>query len=374
MRRTIVLFSALILAIAVVLSGAAGAPNALLIEEFVVPTAAMEEIRSDWVESLLAHYPAGSWAPLGMELDDSHLALMGLPPRDVLLAQRYPEPTMVLPSGSTEVVSLPSVSTPAGTLGPTVASFAGAGWFGIRPGAFLLLLNGGSIGWCSMAHVFGSPGSFKISTAGHCGKVGDKATVVAALGNRNGVLNPILLDFGKFSASTSGGLGKDWSLISVDSSWQNLVTPTMAFWGGPRGMYTKTGSTAKVTFPRNRLIPSVSVSTDPLLAQAIVHYGHGAGVGTGGTPRSGSAIHWGTSHYMFFGAISPGDSGSGANTLLGDTVGANMEAAGIMTHLYIDPLMRQGLGIMGGTRATLVSSTLANGQIVPYPIPISGLP
>jgi len=51
-----------------------------------------------------------------------------------------------------------------------------------------------------------------------------------------------------------------------------------------------------------------------------------------------------------------------------------MEAAGIMTHLYIDPLMRQGLGIMGGTRATAVGGTLANGQIVPYPVPISGLP
>jgi hypothetical protein len=29
---------------------------------------------------------------------------------------------------------------------------------------------------------------------------------------------------------------------------------------------------------------------------------------------------------------------------------------------------------MGGTRATAVSGNLANGQIVPYPVPISGLP
>jgi hypothetical protein len=36
--------------------------------------------------------------------------------------------------------------------------------------------------------------------------------------------------------------------------------------------------------------------------------------------------------------------------------------------------MRSGIGIMGGTRATQVSGTLANGQIVPYPIPIAGLP
>jgi hypothetical protein len=45
-----------------------------------------------------------------------------------------------------------------------------------------------------------------------------------------------------------------------------------------------------------------------------------------------------------------------------------------MTHLFIDPLMRQGLGIMGGTRATSVAGTLANGQIVPYPAPAPGLP
>jgi hypothetical protein len=76
---------------------------------------------------------------------------------------------------------------------------------------------------------------------------------------------------------------------------------------------------------------------------------------------------------MFFGAIIFGDSGSGANTLTGDTVGANMEAAGIITHIYVDPLMRQGLGIMGGTRTTAVG-TPRNGQIVPYPVPAPGLP
>jgi hypothetical protein len=77
---------------------------------------------------------------------------------------------------------------------------------------------------------------------------------------------------------------------------------------------------------------------------------------------------------MFNGVIAPGDSGSGANTLLGDSVGANMEAAGIVTHIYIDPLMRKGIGIMGGTRATEVSGNLANGQLIPYPVPIRGLP
>lgn len=51
-----------------------------------------------------------------------------------------------------------------------------------------------------------------------------------------------------------------------------------------------------------------------------------------------------------------------------------MQAAGIITHIWIDPLMRDGLGIMAGTRATAIGGTLANGQIVPYPVPAPGLP
>ena len=50
-----------------------------------------------------------------------------------------------------------------------------------------------------------------------------------------------------------------------------------------------------------------------------------------------------------------------------------MEAAGTITHIYVDPLMRDGIGIMAGTRTTKVG-TPTNGQIVPYPVPISGLP
>lgn len=376
MRRLGGLVLALSLALAVVPGGAlAGPPSSrgsgeLTFQEFVVPNDVRNEIRREWTEDLLAKYPAGSWAPLRFEPTDAQLARMGLPSREILLSRRYPVPTMVTKGGRFERVKLPPV--PTGTLGPTVASYAGAGWFGIRPGAWLLLLTGG-IGWCTTAHVYGSPGAYKISTAGHCGKVGDTATVIAAFGNRNSVLNPILLDFGKFGTAQDGGLGNDYALIPVDAPWQNLVSPTMAFWGGPRGVYTKTGSTVAVKFPRRGLIPTLTVNPDPLLAQVIVHYGHGTGVGTGGTPRAGTAIHWGASHFMFEGVISPGDPGSGANALTGDTAGANMEAAGIITHIWIDLLMRQGIGIMGGTRVTKVG-TPANGQFVPYPVPAPGLP
>jgi hypothetical protein len=36
--------------------------------------------------------------------------------------------------------------------------------------------------------------------------------------------------------------------------------------------------------------------------------------------------------------------------------------------------MRQGLGVMGGTRATQVGGSLADGQILPYPAPVPILP
>jgi hypothetical protein len=234
----------------------------------------------------------------------------------------------------------------------------------------VLLINGNRIGWCSLAHVYGAPGSYQISTAGHCGKPGDIATVIGLVGNRPGV--PVLIDFGAFKTSHDGGLGGDWGLIPVRPEYQNLVTPTMAFWGGPIGMYTAEGEAIDPQLTGKR--PSVSVNPDPALVQQIVHYGHGAGIGAGGTPRSGTAIAWGPSHFMFFGATTPGDSGSGANTLTGDSLGANRQAAGIITHIWVDPLMRQGLGIMGGTRATQVQGALANGQILPYPAPVPLLP
>ena len=246
---------------------------------------------------------------------------------------------------------------------PALVSFAGTGFFGIRPGALLLIMNDDGISLCSMAHVYGAPGSYKISTAGHCGKVGDRATVIGVVGNNT----PVLIDFGTFTSSTGdGGIGRDWALISVDAPYQGLVTPTMAFWGGPRGMYTSTGEVVSADLTKD-IVPTID--PNPALVQQIVHYGHGAGIGTGGTPRSGTAIAWLPDHFAFFGAITPGDSGSGSNTLGGDAVGDNMEAAGINTHIFVDSSLRTGAGVMAGTRATLVNGSLANGQIVPYPVP-----
>jgi hypothetical protein len=372
-----------IVVLVLLMTGATAAQaRTVKLREYRLSAERLSKLRTAWHDRLASRYGQHRWAPMRIELTNRDLRLMGLPPKRVLIKRRYRRPTAVYRSG--KMVRLGSRARRKGKPGgggsngtadsPGVITFAGAGFFGIRPGAWLLLINGNSVGWCSMAHVYGAPGSYAISTAGHCGKPGDIATVVGAVGNRtvNGVPVPVLLDFGSFKTSHDGGLGNDWALISIRSQYQHLVTPTMAFWGGPIGMYTSQGEVVDVNLTGNQ--PSIGVNPNPALAQQVVHYGHGTGIGAGGTPRSGSAIAWGASHFMFFGAITPGDSGSGANTLTGDAVGNNREAAGIMTHIYIDPLMRQGLGIMGGTRATKVAGTLANGQILPYPAPVPLLP
>lgn len=359
--------AAVALVVAAAASGAGAAPidpvaAPVSIEGYHLDASVVGQLRDDWLAQVRKEHAPGTWAPMKMELDDAQLALLGLPPADVLASRSYDTPTMVSPDGTAEEVDLPPAAT-----------FAGTGWFGIRPGAFLLVIEGDDISWCSLAHVYGAPGSYDISTAGHCGDVGTTATVIAAGGNRAGTLNPILLDFGSFATSTAGGVGNDYAMIDIRPAYQRLVTPTMAFWGGPRGEFTRNGSVLDVAVPDD-WIPRLWVNPDPNLAQTIVHYGHGTGIGTGGTPRAGTALHWGRPLFLFFGAISPGDSGAGTNTLLGDTVGATMEAAGLITHIYVDPLLRKGTGIMAGTRPSVFARSPVRGQLLSYPVPEPTLP
>jgi hypothetical protein len=355
-------------------ASASASADRLVVDEFRLSDASMAQLRSSFYDQLEAKYAPGSWAPLRMELGDADLAVMGLPSRAELQAADLSRP-VVIPAKGGGGSGGGGGGSPQPAAGPGVVAVAGAGWAGIRPGAWLLLITKDSVGWCSAAHVYGSPGSYQISTAGHCGKVGDKAYMLGAVGGDGSgdVLTglPVLLPIGTFTKSTGvAGIGKDWALISIASAYQSLVTPTMAFWGGPIGTYTKTGELAGGDLTKG----SVTTNPDPFLAQDIVHYGHGAGLGTGGTPRTAAAINWRSNYFTAFGAISPGDSGSGSNTLTGDSVGSERECAGINTHLYVDSSLRTGLGVFAGTRCTLVTATLANGQLVPYPAPVAGAP
>jgi hypothetical protein len=351
----------------------ANSSDRLVVDEYRLSDASMAQLRDSFYDQIEARYAPGQWAPLRMELGDADLAAMGLPSRAELQAADLSRPVVIPAKGGGGGGGGGGTPQPAG--GPGVVAVAGAGWSGIRPGAWLLLITPKEIGWCSAAHVYGSPGSYLISTAGHCGKVGDKAYMLGAVGGdgSNDVLtgSPVLLPIGTFTKSTGdAGIGKDWALISIAAAYQSLVTPTMAFWGGPIGTYTHSGELAGGDLTKG----DVTVTPDPLLAQDIVHYGHGAGIGAGGTPRTAAAINWRDTNFTAFGAISPGDSGSGSNTLTGDAVGSERECAGINTHLYGDGSLRTGLGTFAGTRCTLVAATLANGQLVPYPAPVPGAP
>src|SRR4051812_8404818 len=223
----------------------------LQVSEFKLSDAKLAQIRQHQMDRVLATHRMHTWAPMPTTLTDSDLKLMGLPPKRFLVGKRFPVPTAVYPNGKMVRMAAkggkggkPSGGGGGGgstTSETPLVTFAGTGFFGIRPGAWLLTVTDNEVGWCSMAHVYGTPGAYQISTAGHCGKVGDTATVIGAVGDHQvgGTPVPVLLDFGTYTASTGdAGIGKDWALISVFPQDQALVSPTMAFWGGPIGMFT----------------------------------------------------------------------------------------------------------------------------------------
>ena len=356
-QRTLPRARPLLLLLLVPLAAALPPPGDAPTAAYAPPADAWCRVRAAWAESLLAAHPEGAWAPLRFEPTDAQLLDLGLPPGDVLRAQRYPEPTLVLPDGRVE---------PLGPADPVV--YAGPGCLGIRPGGLLLTLGSGAIAWCTLGHAYGEPGAYQMSTAGHCGNVGDVATVIAGVGNRGGAAGVVLLDVGRFAASTGdGSLVRDWALVSIDARWQRLVSPTTCAWGGPVGVFTRVGDVVAVQ-PGNPW-PTVTVNTDPTLAQAILHYGHSLGAGG---PRVGQAVSWKPAVFSFLGHAGPGDAGSPANTLLGDAPGDQREAAGIVTRVLVDPSLRSGLGTVLGVRVSQVQGTLAEGDLVPHPAPMPG--
>src|SRR6185295_10743899 len=67
------------------------------------------------------------------------------------------------------------------------------GEVGIRPGSWMIAPAG-----CTMNFVFGSPGSYSIGTAGHCGNAGDPVTLLTLA---PGGANPVLVDIGTVQKS-----------------------------------------------------------------------------------------------------------------------------------------------------------------------------
>ena len=231
---------------------------------------------------------------------------------------------------------------------------------GIRPGQWLVTITTRPIGfvWCSANFIFVKSGTYGIGTAGHCAAkdaLGQFPDVTAYVVPPPGKGLPGFYHIGKFVLSHNNGIGDDFAMIQIYSQYQSWVNPTMPVWGGPIGVY---GSN----------LPTV-----------VEHFGHGVVVGTGGTPRAGVApimtARSGTA-FAWYGAGTPGDSGSGVKAV-------TEQAVGDFTHIVIFDgrisCNAKGCsaspgeilpGMLAGTRMTKILQiatgwSLVNGSILP---------
>lgn len=230
-----------------------------------------------------------------------------------------------------------------------------SGFAGIRPGSWMVLPA-----WCTMNFIFSNDGDLAIGTAGHCvdgdgGPRNGNGNGGDGNGNGNGKGNgnddgddadagdecngnsgrerggdeclaataaaadpvilvtvapggdvPVLVELGPVLVHRDNGVGDDFALIAIPEQYHDWVFPTIAQVLGPCGAYTGSGP------------------------ETVGHYGHGVGIGTGGTPRVGVALTWRDDAYGWSGAATPGDSGSAVRV-------TDLQAAGNLTHLVVDP-------------------------------------
>jgi len=174
---------------------------------------------------------------------------------------------------------------------------SGLAFAGIRPGAWIVAPTG-----CTTNFVFGTRRNYFIGTAGHCAKVGQQVTLLAAPG--------VLMNIGRTVKSVDRGVGNDFALIDVRPRMEKHVNPSMTYFGGP----TRAGA--------------------PAPGDVVEHAGHGLVIGTGGTPRAGVVTYRGTGDgnrgraFAWVGTSAAGDSGSAVRK-------ANGAAVGNLTHLVL---------------------------------------
>jgi hypothetical protein len=187
---------------------------------------------------------------------------------------------------------------------------SGLAFTGIRPGAWIVSPAG-----CTTNFVFGSRRNYFIGTAGHCARVGQRVTLVAAPG--------VLMNIGRTVRSVNRGVGNDFALVNVRPAMERYVNPSMAYFGGP----TRAGRVG--------------------VGDVVEHAGHGLVIGTGGTPRAGVVVYRGPgargrgAAFAWVGAATPGDSGSPVRL-------ANGAAAGGLTHIVVGG--KYAPGDVAGTR------------------------
>jgi hypothetical protein len=220
---------------------------------------------------------------------------------------------------------------PAGAVAPDVPL---SGYVGIRPGSEMIFPSG-----CTMNFVFGAPGQYAIGTAGHCvDKVGQPVTLLTiAPGTPPTADNLVLVEIGTVKKRVDNGIGADFALVTIKPELQGWVFPTIAQVGGPCGVYTGDGLT-------EQSVPLKGHATADA-GEQVFHYGHGVGIGSGGTARTGHALYWEKKAFWWAGSVIFGDSGSAVRT---GTTG--LGAAGNVTHLVIFDSKHLG-ATAAGTRA-----------------------
>lgn len=219
---------------------------------------------------------------------------------------------------------------------------------GIRPGSWMISPN-----WCTMNFVFINGSRLGIGTAGHCTKNGQEV-VLLTIAPGSGL--PVLVEIGSTIVSHNGGIGNDFALVEVKPELHSWVFPTIAVIGGPCGGYTGEGLVSApnpADIDRGELMPGTFE-----LGDTVYHYGHGVGMGTGGTPRTGAALAWYPDSFTWAGALYGGDSGSAVRI-------QDLKAAGNLTHGLADSatgLVPLGLGY--GTRIGKILSMVSSWSLV----------
>lgn len=199
---------------------------------------------------------------------------------------------------------------------------------GIRPGAWMVDPAG-----CTMNFVFFNRSALAIGTAGHCvERVGQPVVLLTVAPNTG---NPVLVDVGEVVARHDNGAGDDFALVAIRRELHDWVNATAAMIGGPCGQYGGAGP------------------------ETVSHYGQGLVVGTGGTPRVGTALNW---KRDAFGWDSPsifGDAGSPVRVGEG-------RAAGTLTHVVVDT--RWVPSLVAGTRITRMMSIARGWSLASSPV------
>lgn len=198
----------------------------------------------------------------------------------------------------------------------------------IRPGALMV--------WpsvCTVGFVYGSPGAYMLTTAGHCVAQGDRVIIASAPN--------LIFEIGTTTFTTQppgGATGPDYAKISVDAQWQSSVDSDVSDVMGPQG--------------------GVDASpVDPGHPAAVKYVGWGGG----GSPRAGVVDReaWDGTFYCYC-AVVFGD--SGAPVLSISTAFPLGQGFGL-----IDGFLATTNEPAWGTRLTVVGNDLVVGDGNPIP-------